>query len=118
MSPNRLYMRASATMSNADVASSRITSWGWLTRTLPKANRCCSPSDRVLDQSNTVSRPLIGSPSPDRAASSPRSTFSNTSSRSWSLRDVFKTCERLDAADSLSSSVPLSLCPPCGSILG
>mmetsp|Transcript_14246 Transcript_14246/g.29751 ORF Transcript_14246/g.29751 Transcript_14246/m.29751 type:complete len:139 (+) Transcript_14246:372-788(+) len=122
MSCNKLYMRASATMSRAEVASSRITSWGWLTRTLPNANRCCSPSDRVFVQSKTVDRPLMGSPSPDRDASSPRSTFSRTSSRSSSLMNCFRTCDRLATASwsLLSPSFsPVSSAPvPCSSRLG
>ena len=72
--------------SSAEVASSSMTRLGVFTKTRPKANRCCSPSDNVLLQSRTVESPLIGSPSPTREASSPRSTLSNISNSSSSVK--------------------------------
>mmetsp|Transcript_13115 Transcript_13115/g.23773 ORF Transcript_13115/g.23773 Transcript_13115/m.23773 type:complete len:89 (-) Transcript_13115:1729-1995(-) len=74
-------------MSNADVASSRITSRGRFTNTRPNANRCCSPRDNVLLQSRTAESPLMGSPLPALSANSLKSTASNTASKSSSEND-------------------------------
>mmetsp|Transcript_6071 Transcript_6071/g.8746 ORF Transcript_6071/g.8746 Transcript_6071/m.8746 type:complete len:83 (-) Transcript_6071:242-490(-) len=82
MSCNSEYIFDSVTRSRAEVASSKITRFGLLTKTLPNARRCCSPSDNVLLQSSDVVNPLIGSPSPARLASCPRSTESSMSRKS------------------------------------
>ena len=71
-------MRASAAMSNADVASSNTTKRGRFTNNRPKARRCCSPSDSMLLQSSVVYSPAMGSPSPARDATPIRSTADNT----------------------------------------
>mmetsp|Transcript_1823 Transcript_1823/g.3969 ORF Transcript_1823/g.3969 Transcript_1823/m.3969 type:complete len:200 (+) Transcript_1823:325-924(+) len=69
-------MRSSLTRSSADDASSRIASRGLFNSSRPNASRCCSPSDKISDQSRSVSSPPI------RSANDARSTvFSVISSR-------------------------------------
>mmetsp|Transcript_26980 Transcript_26980/g.77824 ORF Transcript_26980/g.77824 Transcript_26980/m.77824 type:complete len:116 (-) Transcript_26980:189-536(-) len=67
----------SAATSNALVLSSIITNRGLLTKMRANASRCCSPRDKMFDQSATTSRPLIGSPLPILTAVSLSSTDSN-----------------------------------------
>ena len=74
----------SAATSKADVLSSSTTSLGRLVINRPNAKRCCSPNDKVLLQSSTVSIPQKGSPLPALLATCSRSTLFKTLIRSLS----------------------------------